>query len=104
MASPENRSRWKKAQWDISPADNNKALFESGIQIHAENHIMLLAEITTALAEMKVSLLSINTQSRNDQLITIHLTVGCKNTDHFHSILSRLRMIRKVESVERAIG
>ena len=104
MASPENRSRWKKAQWDISPADNSKALFESGIQIHAENHIMLLAEITTALAEMKVSLLSINTQSRNDQLITIHLTVGCKNTDHFHSILSRLRMIRKVESVERAIG
>ncbi len=104
MAIEENRSRWKKAEWDISPEDSNKALFESGIQIHAENHIMLLAEITTALAEMKVSLLSINTQKRNDSLITIHLTVGCKNTDHFHSILSRLRMIRNIESVERAIG
>jgi len=79
-------------------------MFESGIVVEAENHISLLAEITTALAEMKVSLLSINTQKRSATVILIHLTVGCKNTEHFNSILSRLRSIRNIESVNRAIG
>ncbi len=105
MKNEENRSRFKEARWDESAeADSSRAVFESGIIIEAENHILLLAEITTALADMKVSLLSINTQKRSASGILIHLTVGCKNTDHFNSILSRLRSIRNVDSVTRAIG
>ena len=105
MKNEENRTRWKHAEWDLdSEAASNKAVFESAIQIIAENHITLLAEITTALAEMKVSLLSIHTQKRSETTMLIHLTVGCKNVDHFNSILSRLRVIRNIETVSRAIG
>jgi len=104
MQNEENRSRWKRAEWDLSADGDSRAMFESGIVVEAENHISLLAEITTALAEMKVSLLSINTQKRSATVILIHLTVGCKNTEHFNSILSRLRSIRNIESVNRAIG
>ena len=105
MKNEENRSRWKHAEWDVdSDSTAGKAVFESAIQIVAENHITLLAEITTALAEMKVSLLSIHTQKRSDTTILIYLTVGCKNIEHFNSILSRLRVIRNVDSVNRAIG
>ena len=105
MRNEENQSRWKHAEWDLdSDSTSSKALFESAIQIQAENHITLLAEITTALAEMKVSLLSIHTQKRSETTILIYLTVGCKNVDHFNSILSRLRVIRNVDSVTRAIG
>ena len=104
MKHEENRSRWKKAEWDVSPENEGKGLFESAIQIQAENSMTLLADVTAALAEMKVSLLSINTQKRTDSTIMIHLTIGCKNTDHFNSILSRLRSVRNVLSVTRAIG
>jgi len=105
MKNEENRSRWKHAEWDVdSDSTAGKAVFESAIQIVAENHITLLAEITTALAEMKVSLLSIHTQKRSETTILIYLTVGCKNIEHFNSILSRLRVIRNVDSVNRAIG
>ena len=105
MKNEENRTRWKHAEWDLdSDTNSNKAVFESAIQIVAENHITLLAEITTALAEMKVSLLSIHTQKKSETTILIHLTVGCKNVDHFNSILSRLRVIRNVDTVSRAIG
>ena len=105
MKNEENRTRWKHAEWDLdSETNSNKAVFESAIQIVAENHITLLAEITTALAEMKVSLLSIHTQKKSDVTILIYLTVGCKNVEHFNSILSRLRVIRNVDSVSRAIG
>ncbi len=105
MQNEENRGRWKEARWDDTAENaDSRAVFESGIVIEAENHIMLLAEITTALADMKVSLLSINTQKRSATGILIHLTVGCKNTDHFNSILARLRSIRNIDSVTRAIG
>jgi GTP pyrophosphokinase len=105
MKNEENRSRWKEAEWDTAPgSSDSRALYESSILVQAENTITLLAEVTTALAEMKVSLLAINTQKRTDTSITIHLTVGCKNIEHFNSILSRLKGIRSVQSVTRSFG
>jgi len=105
MQNEENRARWKHAEWDTAASVSDKgAMYESSIQLHAENTITLLAEITAALAEMKVVLLSINTQKRTATSIVVNLTVGCKNIDHFNSILSRLRAIRHVQSVVRALG
>ena len=50
---------------------------------------------------MKVSLLSINTKKRTDEDIIINLTVGCKNVEHFNSIISRIRSIDHVRSIAR---
>ena len=58
----------------------------------------------SVLADMKVTLLGINTKKRTDSDIIIQLTVGCKNIDHYNSILSRLRAIPHVQSIERGIA
>ncbi len=103
----DNLSRWVKCEWDndvISATSQNKPLYEVMLQIYAENDIMLLANITTALADMKVSLLSINTQKRTERDIIINLTVGCKNTEHYNSIMSRLKSINHVTSVTRGFS
>ena len=76
-------------------------MYEVGLQIYAENDIRLLSNITTALADMKVTLLGINTKKRTETDIIILLTVGCKNIDHYNSILSRLRSVPHVERIER---
>ncbi|MBQ4097203.1 MAG: bifunctional (p)ppGpp synthetase/guanosine-3',5'-bis(diphosphate) 3'-pyrophosphohydrolase, partial [Clostridia bacterium] len=107
MENTENKHRWVSAQWDtesVSYADQHKTLYEVMLQIYAENDIMLLANITTALADMRVSLLSINTKKRTESDIIINLTVGCKNTDHYNSILSRLRSINHVHSISRGFA
>ena len=65
---------------------------------------MLLANITSALADMKVLLLSINTKKRTESDIVINLTVGCKNIEHFNSILSRLKNINHVHSIQRGFA
>ena len=104
---PENADRWLSAEWDsetLSASGQNKALFEAMLQIHAEKDIMLLANITTSLADMKVSLLSINTQKSDDSDIIINLTVGCKNVEHFNSIMSRLKSIHHVHSITRGFA
>ena len=93
------------AEWDHEAVgDNNGSLFEAVIQIFAENHITLLADITTSLAEMKVTLLSINTQKSTSGEIIINLTVGCKNSEHYNSIVSRLRGLSHINSITRGVG
>ena len=100
--NPEYDGRWVKAEWDHEDGvDTGKALFEAMIQVFAENNMLLIANITAALADMKVSLLSINTKKRTDEDIIINLTIGCKNVEHFNSIVSRIRSIDHVRSIAR---
>ena len=94
-------------EWDTdyeNATDQGKTLYEVMLQVFAENDIMLLANITSALADMKVLLLSINTKKRTESDIVINLTVGCKNIEHFNSILSRLKNINHVHSIQRGFA
>lgn len=105
MQNEETKDRWVNTEWDIETSSSDqKSLYEVMLQIFAENDIMLLANITTALADMKVSLLSINTKRRTENDIIINLTVGCKNIDHFNSIMSRLKGINHVHSIQRGFA
>ena len=61
----------------------------------------LLADITTILAEMKVTLMQINTQARPNDEIIINIVVGCKNLDHYKSIVSRLKTVKSVNDIMR---
>ena len=100
----ENRDRFINAHWEHSVEEEAHGVYESLIAIYAENSITLLADITGALADMKVSLLQINTQKRGEDTILINLTVGCKNVSHYNSIVARLKRIEHVITVTRGIG
>jgi len=100
MRNLELGDRWLEAHWDI-PEGNGSELFETTLQVTAENRAGLLADIINALSDMKVALESVNTQKKNEMLVLISLGVGCKSLDHMKSIVSRLKTIRCVEKVER---
>ncbi len=102
---PEFAERLVNAEWDTEAVhENGGGLFESVIQILADNRISLLADITAMLAEMKVTLLSVNTQKSGMEDIIINLTVGCKNSEHYNSIVSRLRSISGIINITRGVG
>ena len=98
---PEYAGRWKRAEWDIAPAQETGALYSSQIRVEGENNVYFIADVTAALAEMKVTLLNIATVLSTPNMTAVLLTVGCKNTDHFQSIMARLRSVRKVQKVSR---
>ena len=103
--SEESRDRFINAHWEYGAVEESTAdIYEALIILYCENSITLLAEITTALADMKVSLLQINTQKKGDDNMLINLTVGCKNTAHYNSIVSRLKRVPSVVSVTRGFG
>ena len=97
----ENLSRWVRAEWESVSQESQNGIYEAAIQIVAEEGIGVLAAITTALADMKVSISQINTQSTRNETAIINITVGCKSVSHYDSIVSRIRSLNKVLSVSR---
>jgi len=105
MKNLDNAERWVHAEWDVQAiGEKSRQTFEAMVQIFAENSISLIADITTALADMKVAILQINTKKRTDTDIIINLTVGCKDIDHYNSIVSRLRSVNNVTGITRGFS
>ena len=63
----------------------------------------ILAEISGALSEMKIDIVSINTKNVEDTTL-FNMTIACKDISHFNSIIARLRNIKDVIRVTRAMG
>ena len=102
---PENEGRWKEAHWEAGEqSDKNGSLYEALLQIHASDRIGMLADISTALADMRVSILQINVTNKSDGNAIINLKVGCRNIDHCNSIVSRLRGLSGVENILRGFS
>lgn len=105
MKQSDSFSRWIRVDWDIDSLDiKSKKTFEAMIQIYAENSMSLIADITMCLADMKVSILQINTKKRTESDIIINLTVACKDIEHYNSIVSRLRSVNNVTSIVRGFS
>lgn len=100
---PENADRWVSAAWERDYVSSNE-VYEAMIQIVADNDMTLIANVTGALADMKVSIMQFSSQKRPDGTQIVQMTVGCKSVSHFRSIVSRLQGIRSVLSVTRGVG
>lgn len=99
----DNPDRFVRVEWRKASGGGDAAggQYEAVMRIFAENRISMLADITSALAEMRVSILQINTQTKSDGQCIISIGVACKNLDHYLSIVSRIKNINGVYSIER---
>lgn len=100
LKKPELTDRFVTAHWEDNPVTET-GMFEACIQILAENRMTLIADITMALADMRIALHQISTQAKGNDDILINIVVGCKDVSHFESILSRLKSVKSVYSVTR---
>ena len=85
-------------------AGTRDSVYEALVQIYAYNTITLIADITAALADMRVSILQINSQKYGSDKIIINLKISCKNIEHYKSIVSRLKDLNGIESVTRGFS
>jgi GTP pyrophosphokinase len=99
----ENLSRWVRAEWEKSNVEQTSS-YEALLQIVVEDQIGVIAAISLALADMKVSISQIYTQSLKGGGVIINLHVACKSTSHYESIVSRLRSIPSIISVTRGFS
>ena len=95
----ENLSRWVRAEW-VKEANTTDS-YEAMLQIVAEDKIGVIANISMALADMRVSITQIVTQMLKNGDVCINMHINCKSTSHFDSIVSRLRSLPAIVSVSR---
>lgn len=103
LEDPENESRFITAHWEGSAASSARYNdYSAQLSIIVEDRIKMLADISSALADMKVSIHALNTVNRPDGLALLNIVVGCRNLDHFKSIIAKMNSISGVVSVDRA--
>ena len=104
LNSAENKERWKTAYWEsVDEKGSNTSIYEALLQIYADDRIGMLADISGALADMRVSILQINVMRQGDRTI-INLKVGCRNIEHYNSIVSRLSGLNGVNNIQRGFS
>lgn len=101
--NPENESRWVEAHWE-TVGSNDQSMYEASITIHVLDRLGIVADISVALSDMKVFLLQINTVKSTGDNSIIHLKISCKNVEHYHSIVARLKAINGVTDVVRSFS
>ncbi len=103
LQNEETKDRWVTARWAKNVSSSSDTSFDALINVFVHDDIGVLAEISVALAEMHVGILSINSHNinSNNEVMIISLTVRAKSTDHINSIISRLKKLSSVVDVTR---
>ncbi len=97
----ENADRFVRVTWCSDAADSKEDKFEAMMRIYAQDRMSMLADISVALADMRVFIQQINTQKISADISVINITIACKNLAHFNSIVSRIKTVNGVEDVQR---
>ena len=104
-SNPENADRWVEAHWETG--NNNSTsndMYEASINVFVYDRLGIIADISVALSEMKVFLLQINTAKSSGEKSVVNLKISCKNVDHYHSIVSKIKSIEGVIDVVRGFS
>lgn len=100
-AMQENVDRFIRVAWCSDAAESREDKFEATMKVYVQDRISMLADISVALADMRVPIHDINTQKVSNDMTTINITIGCKNLYHFNSIVAKIRSIKGVEDIQR---
>ena len=76
-------------------------MYEAIVQLYVVDRLGLIAEVTSILADMKVPIISINSNSRPNSRAIITMKIVCKNIDHYNNIVDRIRGLNGIEDIVR---
>ncbi len=99
MSDPTQRERWVRAEWAKT---TTRETFKSSIEILADERNGLLADISIILSNMHVPIHSLLARELKDGRSMVQITLGISDLEQLNNIISNLRKIEGVTSVERA--
>lgn len=103
MNLPEvERIRMIDAEWQ--EPENNKEKYTAEIKIFANNRNGLLADISRALTEKNINILSMNTRTTKQGLATLQTTFEVESREELNRVIDKVRGIESVIDIERTTG
>ena len=89
---------------DVECAHDGNERFEVNMEIVAYDRTGIMAEIMATLAEMKISILSVNAKTSDTKNVTIHMGISIKDLAQFEFVATKIRRLKDVYAVERYTG
>jgi GTP pyrophosphokinase len=97
------RARLIDAEWEAESLDGaEKYLAE--IVIYADNRNGLLADITRALTEKNIDIISMNTKTSKQGVATMSTSFEISSREELNRIIDKLRNVESVIDIERTTG
>lgn len=96
----EDVDRLIDVEWDYGMSES----FEVNMEISAYDRTGMIADIMAALAEMKISITSINAKVSETKGVTIHLGISIKDLAQFEFVATKIRRLKDVYKVQRFTG
>lgn len=105
MNLPEiERARIMDAEWEAPEKTSENGKYEAEIKIYANDRAGLLADITHAITEKDINILSMNTRTSKQGLATMQTTFEISSRDELNRIIDKIRGIENVIDIERTSG
>lgn len=99
--SPEDLERMIEVSWDGSSGES----FHVGIDIQAYDRASILMEVMAVLSELKITITNINAKVQEDtKNVSINLVVDIRDISQLDFVMTKLRRIREVYTVQRSKG
>lgn len=97
----EERERLIDAEWEGSPDEVSGEKYLAEIKIFANNRSGLLADITRALTEKNIDIISLNTRVNKQGTATMATAFEISNREELNHIIDKIRSIESVIDIER---
>ena len=99
--TPEDLERMIEVSWDGSSGES----FHVGIDIQAYDRNGLLMEVMAVLSELKITIKNINAKVQEDtKTVSINVVVDIRDISQLDFVMTKLRRIREVYTVQRSKG
>ncbi len=98
------RMRLIDAEWQKSPEEVTEEKYFSEIKIYANNRSGLLADISKALTEKNIDILSMNTRVNKQGLATMSISFEVRSREELNRIIDKISSIESVMDIERTTG
>ena len=96
------RARLIDAEWQ--PEEEHAEKYLAEIKIYANNRNGLLADISKALTEKNIDIMSMNTRTNRQGLATLQTTFEISGREELNRIIDKIRGIESVIDIERTTG
>lgn len=93
--------RWLEAHWEEGASGSDAPVYKVTLDIVASEKLLILADISTALAEQHIPVSEIFLKELKNGNTSIFVTITTAGTTQLSGIIAKLKKLRNVISIER---
>lgn len=98
------RTRLIDAEWQEDTIEGGKGKFFAEITIYANNRNGLLADVSRALTEKNIDIISMNTRTSKQQIATMAVAFEISSKEELNRVIDKVANVESVINIERTTG